>query len=141
MIQLFLGNTSFGPGKVFANLTKGLQSLKVDYNVNAPYINVNFPAYCLSPHPFLFSDPNLLSIGPNICVLPTDLPVVTEQKFKYFITPCDWTADLYSRWIERDKGKSKFKLWNWIPFYLKWFFYGFATTFLFKRKVVLKDEC
>lgn len=105
MIQLFLGNTSFGPGKVVANLTKGLQSLKVNYNVNAPYINTDFPAYCLSPHPFLFSDPDLLSIGPNICVLPTDLPVVTEQKFKYFITPCDWTADLYSRWIERDKIK------------------------------------
>jgi len=105
MIQLFLGNTSFGPGKVFANLTKGLQSLKVDYSVNAPYINADFPAYCLSPHPFLFSDSRLLSIGPNICVLPTDLTVVMEQKFKYLITPCDWTADLYSRWIERDKIK------------------------------------
>ena len=48
--------------------------------------------------------------------------------------------EIPSRWIERDKGNSKFKMWNWIPFYLKWFFYGFATTFLFKRKVELKQE-
>ncbi len=48
--------------------------------------------------------------------------------------------EIPSRWIERDKGKSKFKLWNWIPFYLKWFFYGFATTFFFQKKVILKNK-
>jgi glycosyltransferase involved in cell wall biosynthesis len=47
-------------------------------------------------------------------------------------------SEIPSRWIERDKGKSKFKLWNWIPFYLKWFLYSFATTFLFQKKVNLR---
>jgi len=47
-------------------------------------------------------------------------------------------SEIPSRWIERDKGKSKFKLWRWIPFYLKWFMYSFETKFLFKRKVDLK---
>ena len=46
-------------------------------------------------------------------------------------------SEIPSRWIERDKGKSKFKLWKWMPFYLKWFLYGFATTFLFQKKVRL----
>jgi len=107
MVQLFIGNTSFGPGKVFSNLVKGLELLKANYTVNAPDINPDLPAYCLSPHPFLFSQTSLLSIGPNICVLPSDMPVVMEQKFKHFITPCDWTRDLCSKWIE----KNKIKVW------------------------------
>ena len=107
MIQLYLGNTSFGPGKVFANLTKGLKLLRSDYSVNTSYVNPELPAYCLSPHPILLSHSNLLSIGPNICVLPSDLPVVIEQKYKHFITPCEWTSNLYSRWIE----KSKIRVW------------------------------
>ena len=105
MIQLFISNVNFGPGKVFDNLTAGLRKIRVDYQVNPLQLNSSTPSYCLSPHPILFNDSSSMSIGPNICVLPTDLEVVMEQKFKYFITPCSWTKELCSRWIDPDKIK------------------------------------
>jgi glycosyltransferase involved in cell wall biosynthesis len=43
-----------------------------------------------------------------------------------------------STWIERKAGKSKFKVWKWIPHYLEWFLYGFATAYLRKKYVKLK---
>lgn len=32
-------------------------------------------------------------------------------------------------WFERRQGKSRFQVLKWIPQYLRWFFYAFATTF------------
>jgi dolichol-phosphate mannosyltransferase len=36
------------------------------------------------------------------------------------------------QWIERDQdqGTSRFRVLRWLPAYLRWYFYGFATTFL-----------
>ena len=39
-------------------------------------------------------------------------------------------AEMPSRWIERQAGKSRFKVFKWMPVYLKWFFYAFGTTYL-----------
>ena len=106
MIQLFLSNTSFGPGKVFSNLTKGLEALKVDYNVNAPYMNTDFPAYGLSQHPILqkeYENMEHFVIGPNLCVLPCDLPIVLEQRYKYMVVPSLWVKKLYEKWLSPDK--------------------------------------
>ena len=47
-------------------------------------------------------------------------------------------AEIPSRWIERKEGKSKFQVWKWIPYYLKWFLYGFSTTYLGKKEVETK---
>jgi glycosyltransferase involved in cell wall biosynthesis len=43
--------------------------------------------------------------------------------------------EIPAKWIQRKEGLSKFKLFNWIPFYLKWFFYSFATTYLRRKKI------
>lgn len=33
-------------------------------------------------------------------------------------------------WYEREEGQSNFKVLQWLPMYLRWYFYGFATTWL-----------
>jgi glycosyltransferase involved in cell wall biosynthesis len=34
-------------------------------------------------------------------------------------------AEIPTIWQERTQGKSRFKLWNWLPRYLRWWFYAF----------------
>jgi dolichol-phosphate mannosyltransferase len=34
-------------------------------------------------------------------------------------------AEIPSVWRDRTQGKSKFKLWVWLPHYLRWYFYAF----------------
>jgi glycosyltransferase involved in cell wall biosynthesis len=42
-----------------------------------------------------------------------------------------WPVDeVPARWIERTQGASRFKVLRWIPSYLRWYRYIFATTFL-----------
>jgi len=33
--------------------------------------------------------------------------------------------EIPSVWHDRTQGKSKFKLWSWLPHYLRWYFYAF----------------
>jgi dolichol-phosphate mannosyltransferase len=33
--------------------------------------------------------------------------------------------EIPSVWRDRTQGKSKFKLWSWLPHYLRWYFYAF----------------
>ena len=33
-------------------------------------------------------------------------------------------------WFERTSGASRFRAMKWLPAYLRWFLYAFATTFL-----------
>ncbi len=39
-------------------------------------------------------------------------------------------AELPAEWHERKTGTSRFRILGWLPQYLEWFFYGFATTWL-----------
>ena len=52
-------------------------------------------------------------------------------------------GDVPALWIERRKGEgqSNFKVLKWLPEYLGWFFYAFATTYLRKspQTVTIKD--
>lgn len=38
-------------------------------------------------------------------------------------------AEVPARWFERQQGQSRFKILRWIPAYLRWYLYAFATTF------------
>ena len=41
-------------------------------------------------------------------------------------------AEVPASWYERKKGQSRFCLIKWLPCYLRWYFYGFMTTY-FRR--------
>lgn len=43
--------------------------------------------------------------------------------------------EIPAKWIQRQEGNSKFKLIKWIPFYLRWFFYSFFTTYFRRKKI------
>jgi len=53
-------------------------------------------------------------------------------------------GEVPSYWYERseDQGKSRFRLFKWLPDYLHWFFYVFATTWLHRgaETVPLKTQ-
>ena len=39
-------------------------------------------------------------------------------------------AEIPAQWEERSEGSSRFKVFKWLPQYLKWYFYGLSTTWL-----------
>jgi glycosyltransferase involved in cell wall biosynthesis len=41
-------------------------------------------------------------------------------------------------WYERKAGQSRFRVLKWVPKYLRWYFYAFATTWLGARTVTMK---
>jgi dolichol-phosphate mannosyltransferase len=50
-------------------------------------------------------------------------------------------AEVPVRWFERRHGTSRFQVIKWLPAYLRWYRYAFATTFLRRppRTVTLKE--
>ena len=41
-------------------------------------------------------------------------------------------SEIPAQWEERSVGSSRFKIFKWLPEYLRWYFYGLATTWLKK---------
>lgn len=39
-------------------------------------------------------------------------------------------AEVPAKWYERKKGTSRFRVLSWLPAYLRWYRYAFATTYL-----------
>lgn len=39
-------------------------------------------------------------------------------------------AEVPAQWFERESGTSRFKVLSWLPGYLRWYRYAFATTYL-----------
>jgi dolichol-phosphate mannosyltransferase len=44
-------------------------------------------------------------------------------------------AELPTRWYERKSGQSKFKIYEWVAAYLKWYRYAFETTYLRRNSI------
>lgn len=44
-------------------------------------------------------------------------------------------SEIPAAWYERTAGKSRFKVFQWAPAYLRWFFYAFRTTYLRARTI------
>ena len=43
----------------------------------------------------------------------------------------DWrVGEVPARWFERAGGKSRFRVIKWLPAYMRWYAYAFATTYL-----------
>jgi len=50
-----------------------------------------------------------------------------------------WRIDeVPASWFERRAGKSRFQVLKWVPQYLHWFGYAFATTYLFRGPETVK---
>ena len=65
------------------------------------------------------------------------IPVESEAGFCYSIEllvkahRLGWRiAEVPVRWLERRHGASRFQVIKWLPAYLRWYAYAFATTFL-----------
>jgi glycosyltransferase involved in cell wall biosynthesis len=66
-----------------------------------------------------------------------NIPVESDSGFCYSIellVKCHrlgWpVSEVPAQWFERTKGASRFRVISWLPAYLRWYGYAFATTFL-----------
>ena len=92
-IGLHYSNTlnNNGPGKVASNLIAGLNELNVEVISNEIcQFNGVLQANCKH----IYNCPENSFIGPNISVLPIEVPYIWNQ-YKKFNVPCKWVYDLY----------------------------------------------
>lgn len=101
-IQIYASQNQRGPGKVINNLLAGLNKLHVNYTFNQPPIP-GTKKVSLSRHNVMNTHLRDLYIGPNICVLPIDNPMVMGQQYKKFIVNSNWTYDAYNKWLPKEK--------------------------------------
>jgi glycosyltransferase involved in cell wall biosynthesis len=66
-----------------------------------------------------------------------DIPIESDTGFCYSIEllvkvhRLGWRiGEVPARWFERTQGQSRSKVLRWLPAYLRWYRYAFATTFL-----------
>jgi glycosyltransferase involved in cell wall biosynthesis len=65
------------------------------------------------------------------------IPIESDRGFCYSIellVKCHrlgWRiGEVPARWFERSHGASRFKVLKWLPAYMRWYLYAFATTYL-----------
>jgi len=49
-------------------------------------------------------------------------------------------TEIPAQWEERSEGSSRFRVFKWLPQYLKWYFYGLSTTWLKKGTQDVKKK-
>jgi dolichol-phosphate mannosyltransferase len=66
-----------------------------------------------------------------------EIPIESSQGFSYSIEllvkahRLGWRiGEVPARWFERKHGASRFRVVKWLPSYLRWYLYAFATTYL-----------
>ena len=103
MINIHFGSQSNGPGKVAANLIKGLNKISAKYKTNQTIVG-DENLLSLQDSQIMYSQyiGNAI-IGPNICTLPFDNHIVMKQEYKKIIVPSKWVFDLYKRWLPAEK--------------------------------------
>ncbi len=69
-----------------------------------------------------------------------EIEIESERGFCYSIellVKChrlDWRiGEVPAQWFERTRGASRFQVVKWLPDYLRWYIYAFATTYLQRR--------
>jgi dolichol-phosphate mannosyltransferase len=67
------------------------------------------------------------------------IPIESEVGFAYSLEllakahRLGWPiGEVPVNWYERNQGESRFRIYRWLPQYLRWYFYAFATTW-FRR--------
>ena len=67
----------------------------------------------------------------------TEIPIESTEGFCYSIEllvkahRMRWRIDeVPARWFERKQGQSRFRIIRWLPAYIRWCLYAFATTYL-----------
>jgi len=44
-------------------------------------------------------------------------------------------SEIPAQWEERTEGSSRFRIFKWLPQYIKWYIYGLSTTWLKRKKI------
>jgi len=93
-----------GPSKVVGNIKLGLKLAGEKIEENPEAFDSSKRVLFTQLHPKISScDLSRVIIGPNICVLPIDSPIVLQQNYHKIITPCEWVYNKYKRWIPENK--------------------------------------
>lgn len=103
-IGIYYSYTERGPGKVVSNLLKQLEYNGIRYRINSDGDKNIILQNCNR------LNGNLLNciLGPNICTLPIDNPIlINYEKYNKLLVPSDWVKELYNRWIP------KYKIFVW----------------------------
>lgn len=105
----FTNTTVNGPGKVVTNLLSGLKKLNVTVMTSAKNLGV---LQSSSLNVLKHCDGKNVLIGPNVFVLPTDMPEVVER-FDNFVVPSQWVKNLYEvKYPLVSKSKKETKIWS-----------------------------
>ncbi|MBA7531355.1 hypothetical protein ES705_23567 [subsurface metagenome] len=87
-----------GPGKVVNNLIKGLDEIKYPYVINK---DINATKRCYIPNRLLAllklqKAKSKVIVGPNLFVLPDEIPSYVKLRDTIYLQPSQWTLELWN---------------------------------------------